>query len=295
MFYDCFLQACEREHIRPYTLLTRLGLSTGNISRWKNGGAPSVEVLEQLARELHCSVDALLHSVPAGTEAVPAAAVLTHHGERAADQAADLLVSQVIEGFPVYREKALLTGRRAQSAADELLLRQTRLGFPLDVERLRYPCEMLFDSYRRYGELTGLSAERLRAEMGEVLTLAFDGGASCLLLYDEGLEEDDRRWRLAREVGHILLRRCEGTVSPRCVPSEADEGQEADSFAEELLAPASVVLECLRRWRELTPERVADTFGIPLSAAGRRIETLPSPAADSAGDLLLSRLSPFPL
>lgn len=41
-------------------MLNQLELSKGNISNWKNGGMPSVEVLRQLSNRLSVSTDYLL-------------------------------------------------------------------------------------------------------------------------------------------------------------------------------------------------------------------------------------------
>ena len=60
MFYRQLLKLCNEQNIKITPLIKSLDISQGNISRWKQGGMPSVEVLEKIASTLNVSTDYLL-------------------------------------------------------------------------------------------------------------------------------------------------------------------------------------------------------------------------------------------
>lgn len=60
MNYDAFKARCKEKGTSPTGIVTKLGISKGNVTSWKNGGNPSIEVLVQIADILECSVDYLL-------------------------------------------------------------------------------------------------------------------------------------------------------------------------------------------------------------------------------------------
>jgi transcriptional regulator with XRE-family HTH domain len=60
VFYRQLLKLCNEQNIKITPLIKSLDISQGNISRWKQGGMPSVEVLEKIASTLNVSTDYLL-------------------------------------------------------------------------------------------------------------------------------------------------------------------------------------------------------------------------------------------
>lgn len=60
MFYDKLKKACRDKGTSPTAVVISLGMSRGNVTFWKNGQLPSVEVLMKLASKLDVSVDYLL-------------------------------------------------------------------------------------------------------------------------------------------------------------------------------------------------------------------------------------------
>ena len=60
MFFDILQNRCTEKGIKVTPLLLNLGLSKGNISKWKNGTLPNGEILIKIADYLDCSVDYLL-------------------------------------------------------------------------------------------------------------------------------------------------------------------------------------------------------------------------------------------
>lgn len=60
VFFDILQNRCTEKGIKVTPLLLNLGLSKGNISKWKNGTLPNGEILIKIADYLDCSVDYLL-------------------------------------------------------------------------------------------------------------------------------------------------------------------------------------------------------------------------------------------
>lgn len=60
MFWKRFYELCEKLNIKPNTLAKEIGISSGILTKWKNGTIPSGEMLIKIADYLDCSVDYLL-------------------------------------------------------------------------------------------------------------------------------------------------------------------------------------------------------------------------------------------
>jgi len=58
--YDAFKKRCKEKGYSPSSLVVALGLSTSNITNWKNGGNPSYETLIKMSQILECSTEYLL-------------------------------------------------------------------------------------------------------------------------------------------------------------------------------------------------------------------------------------------
>jgi transcriptional regulator with XRE-family HTH domain len=59
MFYDDIYRVCNEKDTKPTAVLRELNLSTGNISKWKNGASPTVETATRIAKHLGVSLSYL--------------------------------------------------------------------------------------------------------------------------------------------------------------------------------------------------------------------------------------------
>ena len=59
MFYENLQNLCHSHGIALTTLAKDLGLSSGNLSKWKNGGRPRADTAQKIAAYFHVSLDAL--------------------------------------------------------------------------------------------------------------------------------------------------------------------------------------------------------------------------------------------
>ncbi|HIV18847.1 MAG TPA: helix-turn-helix transcriptional regulator [Candidatus Merdivicinus intestinigallinarum] len=66
MFYDRLCALCKDRGISITNMVKELGLSSGNLSKWKNGGAPRSDTLQKLADYLGVTADVLLYDNPTG-------------------------------------------------------------------------------------------------------------------------------------------------------------------------------------------------------------------------------------
>ncbi len=64
MFWERFYNLCIRNGKKPNPVGKEVGLSSGIISKWKNGGIPNGETLMKLARYFNVSTDYLLGLSP---------------------------------------------------------------------------------------------------------------------------------------------------------------------------------------------------------------------------------------
>lgn len=60
MFYDIFSSLCEKIGLSKSKVLEEIGLSSGNLPKWRNGGIPKAEILTKIANYFDVSVDELL-------------------------------------------------------------------------------------------------------------------------------------------------------------------------------------------------------------------------------------------
>lgn len=60
MFYDRFIELCDKKGIKPTPLVTGMGLSSSNVSQWKKGSTPRPEVIQRLAEYFGVSVSYLM-------------------------------------------------------------------------------------------------------------------------------------------------------------------------------------------------------------------------------------------
>ena len=59
MFYDRLKEICDAKGTTPTTVAKAIGISTGNVSRWKNGVNPKLPILRKLSDYLEVPIEAL--------------------------------------------------------------------------------------------------------------------------------------------------------------------------------------------------------------------------------------------
>lgn len=60
MFWDRFYSLCIENNTKPNPLAKELGISSGIVTKWKQGGIPNGDTLKKIADRLGTSVDYLL-------------------------------------------------------------------------------------------------------------------------------------------------------------------------------------------------------------------------------------------
>ena len=183
--------------------------------------------------------------------------------------------------------------RRSELAAVELLARQRDLSIydfaHLDVRRLEYPFDVLFDSLERYSATAGVDLSATLCEgapLPDGLTVAL--GGRYLVLYNDRVDNRARlQFTIAHEIGHICLGHDEG---------DARAEREANAFAASLLMPAAAI-----RYLERLAGHAADAemlranFNVSQAAAQARLSELETERAAArplagAETLLLMKL-----
>ena len=59
MFYDIFMSLCKSRGKVPTAVLTELGMSKGNLGKWKGGRTPKTDALLKIANYFDVSIDYL--------------------------------------------------------------------------------------------------------------------------------------------------------------------------------------------------------------------------------------------
>ncbi len=59
-FYEQLEKLCQKEGIKPSTLVESLGMSKGTMSNWKRGGTPNAEAVVRIAEHFGVTTDYLL-------------------------------------------------------------------------------------------------------------------------------------------------------------------------------------------------------------------------------------------
>ena len=60
MFYDRYLELCNKVKEKPYSVSKKLGLGNSNVAQWKKGSTPRPEVLSKIADYFGVTVEQLL-------------------------------------------------------------------------------------------------------------------------------------------------------------------------------------------------------------------------------------------
>lgn len=62
MFYNKLKELCEKEGISVTNLVVSLGISKSNVTNWKNGVSPNLNILKEISERFSVSIDYLLGS-----------------------------------------------------------------------------------------------------------------------------------------------------------------------------------------------------------------------------------------
>lgn len=52
MFYESLKEVCEKKHTSPSAVVLELGMSKSNITNWKRGKSPRLDVVVAIAKHL---------------------------------------------------------------------------------------------------------------------------------------------------------------------------------------------------------------------------------------------------
>ena len=70
MFWDKFLQLCNQKHMKPNPVAKELGISSGAVTKWKNGATPQGETLVKIGNYFDVPVDTLIFDNLKGYKAI---------------------------------------------------------------------------------------------------------------------------------------------------------------------------------------------------------------------------------
>lgn len=60
MFWENFVKLCASRNTKPNPVAAKLGISSGSVTKWKNGAKPNDTTLQKIAQYFGVSVDFLL-------------------------------------------------------------------------------------------------------------------------------------------------------------------------------------------------------------------------------------------
>lgn len=60
MFYEQLKEVCRKKHTTPTAVCVALGMSRSNVTSWKNGRPPRLDVVVRIAEHLNVSVTRLI-------------------------------------------------------------------------------------------------------------------------------------------------------------------------------------------------------------------------------------------
>lgn len=71
IFYETVNRICKEKGTTATTVLKAIGASTGNVSKWKNGSIPNIDLALRFARYLNISLDYLVTGEDAYSAPLP--------------------------------------------------------------------------------------------------------------------------------------------------------------------------------------------------------------------------------
>ena len=62
-FYDVLRATCDKKHTSPCAVVTALGMSKSNVTKWKSGKSPRLDAVIKMADHLGVSTSSLIRGV----------------------------------------------------------------------------------------------------------------------------------------------------------------------------------------------------------------------------------------
>lgn len=85
MFYDQFINLCNKKGISPSKAALINNISKTSVTRWKNGAIPNAEILQKLSEYFNVSTDYLLGNISKNQETFNKAAALIQNSSEQDD------------------------------------------------------------------------------------------------------------------------------------------------------------------------------------------------------------------
>lgn len=157
---------------------------------------------------------------------------------------------------------------RCVKTANELLSEQDLFCQMLNVEKLVYDKEIIFDSIQNYSLYTKTPLDFFKSKETQKLidgcTLVKNG--IHIVLYNSGIDYLEKlNWTLAHEIGHIYLNHENGI---------GVEEIEAHFFAAQLLMPTYTIYRMSLKYGAINSFDLAELFGVSHESALKRIQTM---------------------
>ena len=67
-FYTKFIELCNKNNDKPYSVLHKLEIGSGNLARWKNGSTPNVYIIYDIAKYFKIRIEDLIEKEYLKTE-----------------------------------------------------------------------------------------------------------------------------------------------------------------------------------------------------------------------------------
>ena len=59
-FYTKFIEYCNKNNDKPYSVLSKLKIGSGNLARWKTGSLPNAYIIYDIAKYFGCRIEDLI-------------------------------------------------------------------------------------------------------------------------------------------------------------------------------------------------------------------------------------------
>lgn len=109
MFYDRYIELCQKRGKKPYTVAKELGLTNSNVAQWKKGSTPRPDVLQKIANYFGVKVSYFFEDSEEQKEGPP-------HGGELSEK--DVRLIEWFRSLPPEKQKAILI---SQDAPKELI------------------------------------------------------------------------------------------------------------------------------------------------------------------------------
>lgn len=159
--------------------------------------------------------------------------------------------------------------KHAYAIANESLIKSNSLAsFPFKVKKF-------------VEERSGIAVRTFSKALKYGINISDFGSDSAMLIefcgeyiifYNQDEPDYRIRFSILHEFGHYIFQHVRGL--PASDPIYGIQELEANFFAAQMLMPEQILRECARREKRLTPDFIAQAFGVSSEAAEKRIRTL---------------------